>query len=220
MAGPRLTAPASKLARSMSTTSVPKPTTLLNTSKTAAPLSRKYAELLRERNLDGEHPRHLTTRSSSNRPHPPPRNPRLMQTFATSVPRDTAASSSRSMDRMVFPGNAGLEAGGAASDPYAGLRVPLLPDSFLARNAPEAADGPLATPEISIVAANPDVVAPAALTEVEGMGVDGIELKFVHERARSDESSSSSSAGMLKGIWNGLNDAVLGSDRNKSNLVL
>lgn len=57
MAGPRLTAPAaSKLVRSISTTAaaaaVPKSSTLLATSKSAAPLSRKYADLLKERNID------------------------------------------------------------------------------------------------------------------------------------------------------------------------
>lgn len=55
MAGPRLTGPAAKLVRSISTTtaaSVPKSNTLLTSSKTSAPISRKYAELLKERNID------------------------------------------------------------------------------------------------------------------------------------------------------------------------
>ncbi|KAI1778286.1 hypothetical protein F4818DRAFT_292661 [Hypoxylon cercidicola] len=214
MAGPRLTAPASKLVRSISSTTaaaVPKSSTRLATSKSSAPLSRKYADLLKERNIDPDHPRHLYTRSS-NRPHPPPRTMRLMQTFASSAPQATAAATI-TMDNMVFPGSASLE--GSSSDPFAHLRMPLLPDSFASHHAPEAADGPVAPAQISIVAANPELVSPSALTEVEGMGIDGVELKFVHEEgeaAREDQ-------GMLTDLWKGLVDDVLGS-RNKTKVAL
>lgn len=50
MAGPRLTGPAAKLARSITTSA--QSSTLLTGSKAAAPLSRKYADLLKERNID------------------------------------------------------------------------------------------------------------------------------------------------------------------------
>lgn len=57
MVGPRLTAPVSKIARSISTSasaSVPKSAsgTIITSSKAAAPLSRKYADLLKERNVE------------------------------------------------------------------------------------------------------------------------------------------------------------------------
>ncbi|KAI1140434.1 hypothetical protein F5Y05DRAFT_317805 [Hypoxylon sp. FL0543] len=213
-AGPRLTAPASKLARSISTTStasVPKGTTLLTSSKTSAPISRKYADLLKERNIDADHPRHLYTRSS-NRPHPPPRTMRLMQTFTSSAPRD-AQTNTATMDKIIFPGSAALE--GASDDPFAHLRVPLLPDNFATHHTPDVADGPVAQPQISIVAANPELVSPSALTEVEGMGVDGVELKFVHEEGNHSEQEQ----GMLTDLWKGLVDDVLGG-RSKNQVAL
>ncbi|KAI0164213.1 hypothetical protein GGR52DRAFT_110731 [Hypoxylon sp. FL1284] len=187
MAGPRLTAPAAKLVRSISTTgaaSVPKSATILTASKSSAPLSRKYAELLKERNIDPDHSRNLYTRTS-NRPHPPPRTMRLMQTFTTSAWQDSAAADAATLDCIVFPGSASLD--GASSDPFAHLRVPLLPDNVTMHHVPETADVPVAHPQISVVAANPDLVSPSALTEVEGMGVDGVELQFVHADAAAEQ---------------------------------
>ena len=56
MLGPRLTAPASKAVRCISTAAaaVPKSAsgTLITNTKAAAPLSRKYADLLKERNIE------------------------------------------------------------------------------------------------------------------------------------------------------------------------
>ncbi|KAI0838595.1 hypothetical protein F5Y06DRAFT_267304 [Hypoxylon sp. FL0890] len=213
-AGPRLTAPASKLARSISTkstASVPKTTTLLTSSKSPAPISRKYADLLKEKNIDPDHPRHLYTRSS-NRPHPPPRTMRLMQTFNSSAPQATQANAA-TMDKIIFPGSAALE--GASNDPFAHLRVPLLPDNFATHHTPDVVDGPIAQPQISIVAANPELVSPSALTEVEGMGMDGVELKFVHEETKQSEQEP----GMLTDLWKGLVDDVLGG-RSKNHVAL
>ncbi|KAI2625845.1 hypothetical protein GGR54DRAFT_593190 [Hypoxylon sp. NC1633] len=213
MAGPRLTAPTTKLVRSISTkttTTVTQSTTLLTSSKTSAPLSRKYAELLKERNIDPDHPRHLYTRSS-NRPHPPPRTMRLMQTFSSSASRSALADVS-TMDNIVFPGSASFE--GSSNDPFARLRVPLLPDNFIAHHAPDVSDGPVSPAQISIVAANPELVSPSALTEVEGMSMDGVELKFIHE-----EEASEQEPGMLTDLWKGLVDDVLGNN-SKSNVAL
>ncbi|KAI1808090.1 hypothetical protein F4811DRAFT_502829 [Daldinia bambusicola] len=218
MAGPRLTAPASKLIRSISTTataSVPKSNTLLTSSKNAAPLSRKYADLLKERNIDPDHSRHLYTRSS-NRPHPPPRTMRLMQSFTSSAPQAPSQADASTIDRIVFPGSAALE--GSSNDPFAHMRVPLLPDNFATHHTPETTDGPVAPAQISIVAANPELVSPAALTEVEGMGVDGVELKFVHEDASPEPEHAQ---GMLTNLWKGLDDVILGAGRsNKGNVAL
>ncbi|KAI1446188.1 hypothetical protein ABKA04_003821 [Annulohypoxylon sp. FPYF3050] len=207
-AGPRLTGPATKLARSITTTATASQsnTLLTSTKSTTTPLSRKYAELLKERNIDPDHPRHLYTRSS-NRPHPPPRTMRLMQTFTSSAPK-AALANTTTMDNIIFPGSASLD--GSRDDPFAHLRVPLLPDNFATHHTPEVADGPIAPPQISIVAANPELVSPSALTEVEGMGMDGVELKFVHE-----ETSSEQEQGTLTNIWKGLVDDVLGSSKTK-----
>ncbi|KAI8633717.1 hypothetical protein F5Y19DRAFT_470962 [Xylariaceae sp. FL1651] len=208
MAGPRVTAPVAKLARSITTTT--QPSTLLTSSKAAAPLSRKYADLLKERNIDPDHPRHLYTRSS-HLPYPQSRKLRLMQTFSSSATAADAAT--RGVDNIVFPGSAALE-GAATKDPFAQLRVPLLPDNFLVQHTPETVDGPIATSEISIVAANPDVVSPSALTEIEGMGMDGVELKFVHEEETAEQEQ-----GMLTDLWRGLVDDMFG-EKSKAKLSL
>ncbi|KAI1211763.1 uncharacterized protein F4807DRAFT_418955 [Annulohypoxylon truncatum] len=215
-AGPRLTGPAAKLARSITTTATASQSSslLTSTKSTTAPLSRKYAELLKERNIDPDHPRHLYTRSS-NRPHPPPRTMRLMQTFTTSAPK-AALANTTTMDQIIFPGSASLD--GSRDDPFAHLRVPLLPDNSATHHTPDVADGPIAPAQISIVAANPELVSPSALTEVEGMGIDGVELKFAHEEAQSEQEH-----GTLTDIWKGLVDDVLGSgssSRSKTNVAL
>lgn len=136
---------------------------------------------------------------------------RLMQTFTSSAPREAIST----MDNIVFPGSASLE--GSSSDPFAHLRVPLLPDNFATHHVPETTDGPVAPAQISIVAANPELVSPSALTEVEGMGIDGVELKFVHEgeEAAADQEQQ----GMLTDLWKGLVDDVLGG-RNKTKVAL
>ena len=59
MYGPRLTAPASKAIRQITTSAaaaVPRSAsgTLVTSSKASAPLSRKYADLLKERNIEWE----------------------------------------------------------------------------------------------------------------------------------------------------------------------
>ncbi|KAK8024215.1 hypothetical protein PG993_012281 [Apiospora rasikravindrae] len=228
MAGPRLTAPvARQIARSISTTThtqaVPKSTTLITSSKTAAPLMRKYADLLKERNLELEgRSREFTTRSA-NRPHPPPKRMRLMQTLNPSASYSQAAVATQgTVDAFVLPNFNFAEAPAAESGP----RMPLLPDSYSVAYAPEAADEPLPKPEISIVAAHPETVSPSALTEVEGMTMDGVELKFAHESSHYGPSSTQSSYseqgdGMIKGIWNGLLDDVFGeSSKTKSKLAV
>jgi len=212
MVGPRVTVRVAQLVRSISTspaTAVPKTAnlgTIITSSKAAAPLSRKYADLLREKNIewDSAHPRSMTTRSA-NRPHPSPQTIRVMQTFSTSAPVAAAVSG---LDHIVLPGAVAFDAVGS-QDPYASIRVPLLPDNHLGSHAPEVADGPLPTPEISIVAANPELVQAAALTEVEGMTHDGIELKFVHD-PEPHSSSAEYGSGMLQNIWKGLVDNVPG----------
>jgi hypothetical protein len=215
MAGPRLTGPATKLARTITTSapaSVPKPATgtILTSSKSTAPLSRKYADLLKERNIEWDHPRSIHMRSS-NRPHPPPKTMRLMQTFTTSAPNEAQAG--LTMDQTVIPHSTATE--GSVGESLAQVRVPLLPDNFVTHHAPDVADGPLPTPEISVIAANPDTVSPSALTEVEGMGIDGVELGFVHETQEAPKEP-----GMLTDLWKGLVDDVFSSSKSGGKLAL
>ncbi|KAF2967111.1 hypothetical protein GQX73_g6486 [Xylaria multiplex] len=208
MAGPRVTGPvAKKLARSIATST--QPSTLFTSSKAGAPLSRKYADLLKERNIDADHSRHLYTRSS-NLPHPQPRKMRLMQTFSSSA---TPSATATSIDNIVFPGSAVFK--GASQDPFNNLRVPLLPDNFAFQHSPESTDSPATVHDISIVAANPDLVSPSALTEIEGMGMDGVELKFIHDAEPTEQEQ-----GVLTGIWRGLVDDVLSQQGSKGKLAL
>lgn len=142
-----------------------------------------------------------------------------MQTFnfRTTAPRDARLDVS-SIDFAVMPmvvEDAGNDAGRVA------LRVPLLPDNFtpnrqnLHGHSPEVADGPLAEPEIVVVAAHPENVAHAsALTEIEGIGIDGVELKFAHlpvmggtdVGAGGNSGSTASEPGMIRDLWKGLLD--------------
>lgn len=128
-----------------------------------------------------------------------------MQTFRTSAPRPAAAGP-RTIDSTVLPLAWTLDP--PAVEPS--LRIPLLPDTVYETSAatrlPEAADPPLAAPEILVIAADPSQVAPSALTEVDGMGVDGVELRFVHEA----DPEPAPAQGMLRDLWGGLVDDVFG----------
>ncbi|CAK7211392.1 hypothetical protein SCUCBS95973_001099 [Sporothrix curviconia] len=139
----------------------------------------------------------------------------LMQTFnfRTSAPKAARLDVS-TIDYAVMPSFAAEAVNDVA------LRVPLLPDNFepnrqnLEGHAPEVADGPLAGPQIVVVAGHPEnVVAASALTEIEGMGVDGVELSFAHlplaggaEASSSGSSADGSSGGMIRDLWKGLVD--------------
>ncbi|ROW00783.1 hypothetical protein VMCG_06520 [Cytospora schulzeri] len=114
------------------------------------------------------------------------------------------------------------------------IRVPLLPDNFAPARSPtvghvpEVPDAPLAAPEIVVMAADPAAVnAVSPLTEVEGMGPDGVELMFAHDRAAAAAAAAAGAGagrsarregsggegefagGMLRGLWSGIVDDVL-----------
>lgn len=131
-----------------------------------------------------------------------------MQGFRTSAPKPARALHP-TMDTTRFPDLSTLD---AVSDPYANIRVPLLPDNASPGwRQPEAADAPVMRAEISVVAARPEVVLPAALTEVEGMGVDGVELRFAHGlHGAAGEGEREVGGGMIRDIWKGMVDDVLG----------
>jgi len=139
-----------------------------------------------------------------------------MQTFSfqTSAPSRAQLDTS-TIDFAAMPSSASLYPE-PSDDPFARLRVPLLPDNFMPDrtkmegHAPEAQDAPLAAPEINVLAAHPESVVPSALTEVEGMGIDGVELNFVHDvHAPAPEREP----GMLTDVWKGLLDDVFGEKK-------
>ena len=136
----------------------------------------------------------------------------LMQTFNfnTSTPKSARLDTS-TLDSFVMPY---LGSAADGRDAIAPVRVPLLPDNFhpdrglIDGHAPEVGDGPVARPEIVVVAADPSTVSPAsALTEIEGMGVDGVALNFAHIASSSGTpGSGGESHGMIRDLWKGLVD--------------
>ncbi|KAM7223364.1 hypothetical protein V8F06_001241 [Rhypophila decipiens] len=159
-----------------------------------------------------------TSTSTPHRPQINPVQPRkvpLMQGFRTSAPKPTRLDTS-TIDFAYLP-NLHQE---SSYDPYLNIRVPLLPDSKVVptNRQPEHFDAPLPKPEIVVLAAIPGTVYTAsALTEVEGMGVDGVELRFAHDLEGSSSSNDEllGGQGMIKDLWKGLVDDVLGPAKPK-----
>jgi hypothetical protein len=150
--------------------------------------------------------------ASTHRPQPQPslagRNWPSTQAFTTSSLRRAKLDTS-TIDYMVFPTSESLTP--PEPDPTLTMRYPLLPDNFLTKHAPEHSDEPLAAPEIVVIAADPSNVMPSALTEVEGIGVDGVELKFAHAPDEKGEKEP----GMLTDLWKGLIEDVFGENKAK-----
>lgn len=193
----RIAVPASKISR-----------TLLESQRSAgAALMPKYDELLRSRLStrspeQSESSRGLTT---AHRPTPQPsianRTKPLMQTFHSSAPSRAPAGN---LDSTVLPP---LHTTSFAAE--AMPRMPLLPDNYSAFHAEAEPDA--APAHATIVAANPDAVVPGApLADLQGVTIDGVELKFAHERSEARDDST-----MLSDIWRGMVDDVIG-DRSKS----
>lgn len=137
-----------------------------------------------------------------------------MQTFniSTTSPRSFTPTSSRPVDFAVLPSQDHLY---PQSDSFSSIRVPLLPDNESPNRsdpalAPETPDGPLMTPEIHVVAANPENVV-SAVSEVEGMDVHGVELGFVHS-LDGVKDQVAEEGGMIRDLWKGLMEDVFGPD--------
>jgi hypothetical protein len=125
-----------------------------------------------------------------------------MQTFTSSASRP-ARSDVTTIDFMVLPNLQDAQLGTTNK-----LRVPILPDNYNTHHAPLVAEEPVLQGQINVVAADPDNVSVSALTEVEGMAMDGVELKFAHE---SPKRQIEPEPGMLTDIWKGLVEDVLGA---------
>ncbi|KAK4104583.1 hypothetical protein N658DRAFT_418381 [Parathielavia hyrcaniae] len=223
----RFTSPISKLTRSFSTTpAVARPSHLLNKASKAAAAGRKPNAIAEE--APSEQRNHSTTTTTTTPHRPLPSTPtttttRFMQTFHHSAPKPSPATHAATIDRAILPD---LTFESAAYDPYLHIRVPLLPDSTALSShyrQAEAADAPLPPPEILVVAADPARVLPAALTEVEGMGMDGVELGFVHLLGREEGGgegegeSFEMGRGMIRDLWRGLQEDVFGTGSSGGN---
>ncbi|KID98977.1 hypothetical protein MAJ_05072, partial [Metarhizium majus ARSEF 297] len=215
----RVTAPMSKISRALSASSsaiaARSASPLLDSSahNAGAVLMPKYAELLRNRSSEpSDSSRGLAT---THRPTPQPslanRSKPLMQTFHSSAPDSMMHTSTTHIDAAVLPSMSSLA---SSSRTDQGPRVPLLPDNYGAAHSPLASDDAV-RPEVTIVAADPDNVVPGApLSGVEGIGLDGIELKFMHDDAGQPKAEESS--GMIRDIWKGMVEDVFGGTPKKA----
>lgn len=140
-----------------------------------------------------------------------------MQLTASSAFHTThraAARSDQSTIDFAFLPELDLPAPSAQS---VALRYPLLPDNFAEVRAPtlfapEAVDPPLRAPEIVVLDPAADVVS--ALSEVEGMGPDGVELRWFGGEEQQ-ESAAEYAGGMLTDLWKGLVDDLSGGAKGK-----
>jgi hypothetical protein len=136
-----------------------------------------------------------------------------MQTFHTSRSSSAAAAPSGNLDAAVLPSMEALAAVAAApSQPI----VPILPDNYAAAYAKEVVDAPIDSPEVTIVAADPDRVMPSSpFSEVATAGLDSVSLGFAHESRASAPANEGLDGGMIRDIWKGFVEDVLGEPQQK-----
>lgn len=91
--------------------------------------------------------------------------------------------------------------------------MPLLPDSYATAHEPlpNAIDQISAAPAVSILAADPEMVAPARpFSGVQGYGLDTLDLNFAHQESSAESKQDEEGGSMLKDIWTGFVDDVFG----------
>jgi hypothetical protein len=146
----------------------------------------------------------------------------FMQGFQTTRPKPAAFDSS-TIDFFFFP----PVPEPPPANPFAKLRVPLLPDNYSpdrsanSAHAVEAVDEAVPRPEISVIASHPEFVLPAAMSEVVGNEGLDIDLGFLTSGFSGTSSQPASSmitskqtnveGGVFKELWNGVVDDIFGS---------
>jgi hypothetical protein len=149
------------------------------------------------------------------RPSPQiPKTIPLMQGFRTSSPKPAAHDSS-TIDFVFFP-----EVPEAPpANPFARLRVPLLPDNYNPDRSANSAhmvetlDPAVPSPEIHIVASHPhNVPVVAPMSEV--VGNDAIELDIARLAAGFSSSKASKEPSVLKEVLGGLVDDIFGTKKS------
>jgi len=137
-----------------------------------------------------------------------------MQGFQTSAPK-AAPHDVTGIDFFFFP----EVPAAAAANPFSKLRVPLLPDNYnpdrsaASANPVETLDTALPRPEIMIVASHPDVVLPAAMTEVVANETVEVSLSELTKQFTPTKAEEVKEPGMMKELWDSLVDDVLGANR-------
>lgn len=143
----------------------------------------------------------------------------LMQGFQTSAPKQAARDTS-TIDFFFFPEIPAAE----PANPFQKLRVPLLPDNYNPDRSPEsghaleALDEAVPRPEISIMAAHPENVAPSAMSEV--VGNDGLDVDIGQLTSAFSTllplKGESKEPGVIQELWSGLMDDILGPKTPKA----
>lgn len=139
----------------------------------------------------------------------------LMQGFKTSAPKQAAHDTS-TIDFFFFPEIVEPQ----VENPFAKLRVPLLPDNYTpdrspgSLNAVEALDQAVPRPEISVIASHPEQVLPATISEV--VGNDGLDIDISKLTAGfTDVVEDIKAPNTLKELWSDFLDDILGPKNPK-----
>jgi len=182
-----------------------------------ATLMPKYADLLRNRR-SAEHTDSSRGLTTTHRPTPQPsianRSKPLMQTFHTSPSSSSPAATAKNLDSTILPSFELLRSHNTGYKGPDEPRIPITPDNM--SGYLETSEVPVQKPQPTILAADPDKVESAShLAKVDTVGLDGVELKFVHEDpARSSSSQQDNpdepQGGMLRDLWKGMVDDVFG----------
>ncbi|KAM0189775.1 hypothetical protein ACHAPI_009822 [Fusarium lateritium] len=192
---PRITAPVSKLTR-----------TLAESNRHAGiSLLPKYAELL---GASADQPQHSARGlKTTHRPTPQPSvagRPRpLMQTFHSSAPSRAPVNH---VDTMVLPK---IHATPNFNEPLP--LMPLLPDNYGARHSSLSDATDLSTGNRPVIfAIDPDVVVPGApMAHMDAVNIDGVDVKFIHEQpAQEAKEADSDRSTFLSDIFRGMVDDV------------
>ena len=136
-----------------------------------------------------------------------------MQGFRTSAPTQAAHDTS-TIDFFTFPEIPPEP----PLNPYARMRVPLLPDNYTpdrsvnSAHAAESFDAPVAKPEIHIVAGHPERVAPVAMSEVSH---DGMETSLGELTKGFTEAVETvvKEPGIVRELFSGMVDDIFGSKK-------
>ena len=141
----------------------------------------------------------------------------LMQGFQTSAPKQAPHDMS-TIDFFFFP----EIPADPPLNPFAKLRVPLLPDNYNPDRSPESGNaiepevfGDGVRSEISIVASHPEDVLPAALSEVVGNDGEEVDLSVLTKGFSSTPLEDLKEKTMVGELWSGFVDDVLGPKGRK-----
>ncbi|CVK92407.1 uncharacterized protein FMAN_07303 [Fusarium mangiferae] len=193
---PRITAPVSKLTRSLAESQ----------RHAGIALMPKYAELL---GASSEQSQHSESRGlkTTHRPTPQPslsgRRRPLMQSFHSSTPSRAPVNH---VDSTVLPK---IHATPNFNEPLP--RMPLLPDNYGAYHSSMSDAADLYSKRPVIFAVDPDVVVPGApMATMDAVNMDSIDVKFVHEQpAQETKADDFDRSTFLRDVFGGMIQDIL-----------